>query len=273
MVEIPKTKPAETAPDGMVLIPKGTFTFENTGVMIEGDDAHGVDVQYSWEDHPQKAHSHALELGPFYIDKYPVTNEKYSAYLKATGFRPADPYRWLQNWWNSSGLAYSSDMPVTYVSLAEARAYCSWAGARLPHSYEWQYAAQGTDGRKYPWGNENDQSRYPVEKGGHTFEGSESVTAHVPHGDSPFGVSDLVGNVWQYTDEFQDAHTRAVILMGGSNYRPNDMPAGWDYWYFPQAKALNTHAKYFLMDDRYERAGTIGFRCVKDAVEKPVVMI
>jgi len=79
-------------------------------------------------------------------------------------------------------------------------------------------------------------------------------------GDSPFGVSDLVGNVWQYTDEFQDDHNRYVILRGGSNYYPNGST-----WYFPQAKELNKHNKYFLFADSYERAGTVGFRCVVDA--------
>merc|ERR1719265_2122775 len=98
MVDIPSTKPASAAPAGMVSIPKNQFDFVNTGVMIEGNDAHGVDIQYAWEDHPQKEHNHTMELGPFYIDKYPVTNANYSAYLKATGFKPLDPYRWLKNW-------------------------------------------------------------------------------------------------------------------------------------------------------------------------------
>ena len=95
---------------------------------------------------------------------------------------------------------------------------------------------------------------------GTVYKGPESVFAHAPQGASPFGVMDLVGNVWQYTDEFQDAHTRGVILRGGSNYRPSG-----SMWYFPQARdSLETHNKYFLMSDRYERAGTIGFRCVYD---------
>jgi len=208
-----------------------------------------------------------MELGPFYMDKYPVTNANYSAYLQATGYKPLDTYRWLKSWNGSTAPPASiMDMPVTYVGLEEARAYCSWAGGRLPHSYEWQYAAQGTDARTYPWGQEDDSTCYPKEQNGSVFHGPESVTAHSPAGDSPFGVSDMVGNVWQYTDEFQDIHTRSVILMGGSNYRPYSEDQFGINWYFPQAKTLNTHQKYFLMDDRYERAGTIGFRCVVDAV-------
>jgi formylglycine-generating enzyme required for sulfatase activity len=95
---------------------------------------------------------------------------------------------------------------------------------------------------------------------GNDFAGPAPVGSHSPEGDSPFGVADLVGNIWQYTDEFQDDHTRAVILRGGSNYYPTG-----SHWYFPQALELNTHNKYFLMDARYERAGTVGFRCVADA--------
>ena len=64
----------------------------------------------------------------------------------------------------------------------------------------------------------------------------------------------------RYTDEFQDDHTRSVLLRGGSNYRPSGSS-----WYFPNQPELNTHNKYFLFDDVYERAATIGVRCVKDA--------
>jgi len=161
------------------------------------------------------------------------------------------------------------DLPVTYVSMAEARSYCSWKGARLPHSWEWQYAAQGVDSRFYPWGNDaGDPSgiRMPVQQNGFDYLGPDPVTAH-PSGDSPFGVSDLVGNVWQYTSEFQDEHNRYVIVRGGSNYYPQ----GSD-WYFPQALELNTHNKYFLFEDSYERAGTVGFRCIVDAAE-PTTMV
>ena len=77
--------------------------------------------------------------------------------------------------------------------------------------------------------------------------------------------------VWQFTDEFEDAHTRAVVLRGGSRYVVrSDLPSipifgKYRNWYFPQAKTLTEHGKYLLMDDSYERAATIGFRCVSDA--------
>ena len=82
-----------------------------------------------------------------------------------------------------------------------------------------------------------------------------------PHaGDSPYGLQSAVGNVWQYTDEFHDAHTRAVVVVGGSNYRPSGSK-----WYFPQAARLDLHNKYDLFGPSYERAGTLGFRCAQDA--------
>ena len=180
--------------------------------------------------------------------------------MAATKYVPADDYRWLKNWGGAkTPPAALVDTPVTYVSLSEARAYCKWKGARLPHEHEWQYAAQGTDSRTYPWGSSKDQSKFPKQTTGTVYHGPESVAAH-PQGASPFGVMDLVGNVWQFTDEYQDDHTRAVVLKGGSNYRPSG-----SQWYFPQALELNTHNKYFLMNDRYERAGTVGFRCLVDA--------
>jgi formylglycine-generating enzyme required for sulfatase activity len=81
-----------------------------------------------------------------------------------------------------------------------------------------------------------------------------------PAGASVFGVLDLVGNVWQWTDEFTDEHTRAAILRGGSSYQPQT-----SHWYFPQAHRLDQHGKYLLMAPSKDRAGTVGFRCVVDA--------
>ena len=263
MRPIGSTPLAPSAPSGMVHVPRcDNYSFITNGIEVEGDTAHGVDVQFGWEAHPRKNHSHRLRVGPFYIDRTPVTNARYAAYLQATGYRPKDPTFWLRHWNGSATPAASiAGAPVVYISLDEARLYCSWAGGRLPHAWEWQYAAQGTDGRLYPWGNNKTATgALPVSHSGNANPGPPPTGAHSPAGDSPFGVADMVGTVWQYTDEFYDEHTRFVILRGGSNYRPSG-----SNWYFPNQPELNTHNKYFLMSASYERAGTIGVRCVVDA--------
>jgi len=264
MVDIPQTKLQKEAPKGMVKIPKGDFFFSASGIELEGTDSDGVDVQFPWELHPQQSHQKQMTVEAFFMDKFPVTTTQYAEYIEAVKYVPADPYNWLKNWGShpTKPPPELANMPVTYVSLKEARAYCSWAhgGSRLPHTWEWQYAAQGTDSRLFPWGSNLNQTNFPVKDNGNTYKGPEEVTAHSPGGDSPFGVADLFGNVWQYTDEFQDDHTRSVLIRGGSNYWPLGSS-----WYFPQANDLTQHGKYFIMDDRYERAGTIGFRCVVDA--------
>jgi gamma-glutamyl hercynylcysteine S-oxide synthase len=106
--------------------------------------------------------------------------------------------------------------PVTWVSLEDARAYAAWAGKRLPHEWEWQYAAQGSDGRMYPWGNDWNASAVPVPDKSRTMRGPDAVDAH-PQGKSPFGVMDLVGNVWQWTEEFTDDHTRGQPSCAEAN--------------------------------------------------------
>ena len=275
IVPIDVTPKVGTAPFGTVYIPyTSSFRFRVMGTEIEPlgydmnflqttDDAFGVDVQFPWEDFPRRYHDHTMTIGSFYIDKFPVTNARYSDYLKATGYKPKDPVAFMKHWKGSHTMpAELGNKPVVYVSLNEARMFCRWAGGRLPHSWEWQYAAQGTDGRLYPWGNVKEYGRMPEFNLGNIAPGPDPVDAHSPKGDSPFGVADMVGNVWQYTDEFQDDHTRAVILRGGSNYRP----AGSD-WYFPNKPELDQHSKYFLFDEAYERAGTVGFRCVWDALK------
>ncbi|MGA8185296.1 MAG: SUMF1/EgtB/PvdO family nonheme iron enzyme [Terriglobia bacterium] len=259
IVPIAATQPAAGAPPGMVHIPGGKFDFRVSGIMVEGGNDVGVDVQYPWEDSPRRQHTHEMEVKPFYIDKYPVTNAEFKKFLDATHYRPADDHNFLKDWKNGTYPAGWGDKPVTWVSLADARAYAKWAGKRLPHEWEWQFAAQGKDGRLYPWGNEWNSAAMSAPDKGRTLRGPDNVNAQ-PEGASPFGVMDMVGNVWQWTDEFEDPHTRAAILRGGSYYQPQG-----SRWYFPQAYRLDEHGKYLLMAPSLDRAGTLGFRCVKDA--------
>ena len=257
--EIAATKPPLGTPSGMVKIPEGDFLFQVKGVEIEGSNDIGVDVQYPWEDSPRRYHEHTLHVNSFWIDKYPVTNAEFKKFLDATHYHPQDDLNFLRDWKNGTYPEGWGNKPVTWVSQEDARAYAAWAGKRLPHEWEWQYAAQGTDGRLYPWGNEWDASAVPAADKSRTMRGPDAVDAH-PKGASPFVVMDLVGNVWQWTEEFSDEHTRGGILRGGSYYKPQG-----SIWYFPQAYKLTEHGKLLLMAPSMDRSGALGFRLVQDA--------
>ena len=307
MVVEKRTPPpnASSSPStGMARIPAVTqWRFRVNGTQIEGVDPTkpaatpgnsaglGADVQWPFEEAPTPFHDALVDVDEFYIDKTPVTNAQYARYLQASGYEPKDSHNFLRHWntTGSSGRAVPAGaerQPVRWLSLAEARAFCAFSSKRLPTEIEWQRAAQGDDGREYPWGNDKSKANGtncpPLASRVLEAPAPSDVTAH-PSGASPFGVLDLVGNVWQFTSEFGDEHNRAVILRGGSNYYPL-VPSEWYKcgqpiagqmgttcrrdWYFPNDRwawpPLTTHGKLFLMSDSWERAGTVGFRCAAD---------
>ncbi|RMH62717.1 MAG: formylglycine-generating enzyme family protein [Zetaproteobacteria bacterium] len=136
---------------------------------------------------------HRVYVKAFRIDKYPVTQAQYARFVAAKHYRP--PLNWKDGK-IPRGMAMH---PVTMVSWYNARDYCAWAGKRLPTEAEWEKAARGTDGRRWPWGNalrpENLNTYYRV---GHTTP----VNAY-PNGASPYGVMDMAGNVQEWVaDEF-----------------------------------------------------------------------
>ena len=106
---------------------------------------------------------------------------------------------------------------------------------------------KATTAALYPWGNDWNAAAVPAPDKSRTMRGPDSVSAH-PAGASPFGVMDLVGNVWQWTDEYIDEHTRGGILRGGSYYQPQG-----SIWYFPQAYKLDEHGKLLLMAPSKDR--------------------
>jgi formylglycine-generating enzyme required for sulfatase activity len=261
IVDIARTKPQTHPSSEMIHIPGGNFDFAVTGIEVEGSNDSGVDIQYPWEDIPRRFHDHLLHVDAFDIDKYPVTNQEFKVFLDATHYHPKDDLNFLKDWQEGIYPSGWENKPVTWVSLEDARAYAAWAGKRLPHEWEWQYAAQGSDQRKYPWGNLWRPDAVPLPDEGRAMRGPDDVYAH-PAGVTTLGVMDMVGNVWQWTDEYVDEHTRSAILRGGSYYRPQGSK-----WYFPQAYQNNQHGKLLLMAPSIDRAGTLGFRCVSDSSE------
>ena len=259
MRPVSATARAATAPEGMLTVPAGPFDFVVGGVEIEGQTWDGNDVQYPWESSARRGHRRHMQVESFHIDRTPVTNAQFAAFLDQTDWRPLDTHNFLRHWVDGKPPAGWENKPVTWVGIEDARAYAAWAGKRLPHEWEWQYAAQGSDGRRYPWGNDWRDDFVPAVNRGRQLSAPADVDAF-PQAASPFGVLDLVGNVWQWTDEFLDDHTRAAVLRGGSNYQPQT-----SHWYFPQAYRLDQHGKYLLMSPGKDRSGCVGFRCVVDA--------
>ncbi len=241
IVDIRPSKPAQSAPPGMIRIPEGDYDFQVSGIEIEGGNDPGADVQYPWEDAARRFHRHRMHVHSFYIDRTPVTNAEFKRFLDATHYHPNDDHNFLRAWKNGSYPEGWENKPVTWVSIEDARAYSDWSAKRLPHEWEWQYAAQSADGRTYPWGNNWNARAIPPVDPGPTMRPPADVAAF-PEGVSPFGVLALIGNVSQWTDEYRDPHTRAAIVRGGASYQPRG-----SVWYFPQTYRLDEHQKYLLM--------------------------
>jgi hypothetical protein len=138
------TATTATAP-GMVLLPRGVYRFVTSGVEVEGDDEHGVDVQYPFEMTPRRSHDQLMTVPSLWMDRYPVTCAAYRTFILESEYRGGnDIHNWLRNWKHESASALPSSAPppsfppgygskpVTYVSLGEASAYCAHYGKRLP---------------------------------------------------------------------------------------------------------------------------------------------
>ncbi|HTX98688.1 MAG TPA: SUMF1/EgtB/PvdO family nonheme iron enzyme [Bacteroidota bacterium] len=241
-----RTTPASRAPDGMREIPAGTFSYSAVSL----DDPNPVIPAPDLRAPAQKT------VARFFIDTYPVTNAQFERFLRSSKYRPDDTVNFLREWRGGRPVPGTERQPVVWVSLDDARAYAQWAGKRLPTDVEWQYAAQGTDGREYPWGNAFDSTRCNWHAGHPT-----AVDAY-PSGKSPFGVEDLVGNVWQLTDDvYDDGSYVCVMMRGGSWFAPTS-----SVWYVQGGpRPVNQHQMLLLVSPGYDRSSTVGFRCVKDA--------
>jgi formylglycine-generating enzyme required for sulfatase activity len=245
MTIVEQTPSATNAPAGMVKIPSGEIT-----VKLSANDQSAT-VRY-----PRKYQEGKIyKINGFHIDQYPVTNQDFKNFLVQTGYRPLEGTNFLAHWIDGEIPSGLENYPVVYVSLQDARSYAKWAGKRLPTELEWQLAAQGLDGRDWPWGAEFDSSKCNV------GNGVLQAVNRYPQGANPYGVMDLVGNVWQWTNDVYDNGSYYYgIIRGGSYYDPTS-----SWWYVKGGpQSLNMHQLIYLVDERFDRNATVGFRCVKD---------
>jgi serine/threonine-protein kinase len=216
----------------MVLVPAGEF--------IMGSDAGEIDrLLRDWpKAEPEFFHRemprHQVYLDAFYIDKYEVTNARFQQFVQATGYRIQDEHEgsgyvnkgekfelvhganWRAPRGPGSSIAGLEQHPVVQVSQEDGKAYCTWAGKRLPTEAEWEKAARGTDGRSYPWGNQFDGRRANFCDANCEFHWKDSAandgyryTAPVgsyESGKSPYGAYDMAGNVWEWVADWLDVN-------------------------------------------------------------------
>ena len=184
-------------------------------------------------------------LDAFWIDKYEVTVAPYSRFKVATG-------RWQE--------ILSSNWPAGDVGWPEASAYCAWVGKRLPTEAEWEKAARGTDGRKYPWGDQSLSSRANTRASGST---QRVAVGSFPTGVSPYGVHDMVGNVSEWVADWYDEN----YYRSAPNRNPKGPASGrfrvmrgnsYDSWGEPRV----SHRSYSQPVEPFVN-GAVGFRCAQ----------
>jgi hypothetical protein len=172
----------------------------------------------------------------FEIGRFPVTVHEYKLFVADGGRQPDD--------WDAQ--LGRPNCPVTRVSWHDAKAYCDWAGVRVPSSAEWERAAQGEEGREYPWGNEEpDVSRANYNA---TKLGRVSPVGLFPRGSTPHGIADMAGNVWEWVADRYSEDSDGRVLRGGSwDVGPQYLRSSFRDWDRPDVRS-----NYF------------GFRCARE---------
>ena len=258
-----KIKASEKSTKGMVKIPAGSFEMQ----VSQGDQF----IPYPTFGYPKR-----VEIEGFYIDKHPVTNAQFQEFIKMTNYIPQDQHRFLAHWENGKIPKGKENHPVVNVSYEDALAFAKWVGKRLPTEEEWQYAASSGDGRDWPW-DKGLQVNKRIEYVTNTLtvehlDGLDTGKVNIgngildpvgtfPNGANPWGLEDLVGSVWQMTNDIYDNGTnRMIILKGGSYYKPSSS------WWYVQGGPRETHYRQVLLrvSGGFERNETVGFRCVAD---------
>lgn len=240
--EFRRTATSDFVPGGMVLVPGTRFSYS-------------VSANDNFIPHPLTDSVRKADIDSFLIDRYPVTNAEWYEFMLSSGYRPRDTANYLRHWTDGYFRPGQAQYPVVWISHEDAKAYAGWAGKRLPTEDEWQLAAQGTDGRLWPWGNEFYGTRC-----NNSFARPTPVDAFVK-GASPYGAEDMVGNVWQMTgDLWFNGNNFFIPIRGGSYFSPES-----SWWYIKGGpQQLDKTQMLLMVSPGFDRSSTVGFRCAKD---------
>lgn len=235
----PKVTPKAIVPSDiekdMVLIPAGNFTMGYN----EGED----------DEKPQ----HTVYLDSYYIDKYLVTNAQFRDFIQATDYKPE------RNWEEYFNSADKADYPVVNVSWNDAMAYAQWLGKRLPTEAEWEKAARGGTETQYYWGDTLDEKYVNC-----TIHSLHSVGKFPPN---PFGLYDMLGNVWEWCTDFYDPKYYKDKI--GIDTNPKGPKTG-EYHvvrggvYYVNYYVVRVSYRNYVQENIHDYILT-GFRCAMDA--------
>lgn len=267
-------------PDGMVRVPAGEFR------MGAAAESGGL---------PDEQPERSVLLSAYYIDRFEVTNEAYLLFVSMTGHRmPENSNPAATLWKDRKPIPGIERHPVVNVSWTDADAYCRWAGKRLPTEAEWEKAARGTDGRRYPWGDQWDFSlansasywanRTVEFNSGADWEafwvkgegariaketGLNGEVLTMPIGSfaaavSAYGLFDMAGNAAEWVQDWYDPnyYSSAPLTNPTGPQRGAIKSMRGGSWLKPAVSLRTSDRDWGTMDSR--PSGT-GFRCAQDA--------
>jgi len=192
-------------------------------------------------------------LDAYWIDKYEVTNGQYQQCVSRG--KCTEPYRSdYEPWSNYYGNLSFDDYPVVYVDWNQAKAYCEWAGGDLPTEAQWEKAARGEDGRKYPWGNTEPNSSLVV----FDTNDNESVGSK-PDGASPYGAMDMMGNVWEWVNDEFEGYYDPNDTYNPQGPNPSSLKVLRGGGWFNSSDEVHSAVRNF--DYRNVQLNSMGFRC------------
>lgn len=229
----------EVAREGMVLVPAGPFLMGSN-------------------EFPRETPPRVVEVRGFWMDRFPVTNAAFWAFVAATGHRaPVD--------WIDAAPRVGFELHPVMVSWTDADAYAAWAGKRLPSEAEWEKAARGTDGRRYPWGNDWDTAKALTwETAAVSGMRTEPVDAR-PAGASPYGCEQMAGLLEEWCADWYDAYPGSAYRSLGYGEQFRVLRGG--AWIFTQTHARCAY-RCFELESRPPAEMTVlgapTFRCAAD---------